>query len=275
MARNHHRELGFTLVELLVVIGIIALLISILLPALNKVREQSKATACLSNLRQIGLGMRMYLNDNKNNFWPKDVWCQNMASGVPGANVTRSSVFGWVGQQGKWFQNGVLAVTPRDMTAAVRHVNKYLVPQLRYDSQFPLALCPSDNDGFANWGSSYSSNHWPGSAAKPIYTLSRAGQPGIPAVPAIKATKIRNSSEFIVGGEHPLFQAVFQTSAEVVDGGFSPYFHFKKLRRWNGLFADGHASTIDLEPRMTPSSTEEAGVRYRGNGFSFEYLPLQ
>jgi prepilin-type processing-associated H-X9-DG protein/prepilin-type N-terminal cleavage/methylation domain-containing protein len=56
---------GFTLVELLVVIGIIALLIGILVPVLNKARQASKAIACQSNLKTIGQGIHLYAAQNK------------------------------------------------------------------------------------------------------------------------------------------------------------------------------------------------------------------
>jgi len=58
-----HNIKGFTLIELLVVIAIIAVLLSILMPAMRRIKEMARESACKSNLRSIGLGVQMYLDD--------------------------------------------------------------------------------------------------------------------------------------------------------------------------------------------------------------------
>lgn len=65
LVSRRRRRLGFTLVELLVVIGIIALLISILLPVMARAQEAARRTACLSNLRQVHHAFSFYALDNK------------------------------------------------------------------------------------------------------------------------------------------------------------------------------------------------------------------
>jgi prepilin-type N-terminal cleavage/methylation domain-containing protein/prepilin-type processing-associated H-X9-DG protein len=60
------RAKAFTLVELLVVIAIIAILTALLLPAVAKTKERGKSTACLSNLRQVGIALQLYTQDHEN-----------------------------------------------------------------------------------------------------------------------------------------------------------------------------------------------------------------
>jgi prepilin-type N-terminal cleavage/methylation domain-containing protein/prepilin-type processing-associated H-X9-DG protein len=76
------KQKGFTLIELLVVVTIIAVLVAMLLPAIHKARENARQIACGSNLRQLGLALNYYINDNANLFPvsqylpydPKRVW---------------------------------------------------------------------------------------------------------------------------------------------------------------------------------------------------------
>ncbi|MDB5325206.1 MAG: hypothetical protein JWM57_775 [Phycisphaerales bacterium] len=78
LSSEFHKRRGFTLVELLVVIGIIVLLVAILLPSLNRAREAANQVKCLSNLRSLGQAFVLYNNSNRNYNVPS----YNMKSGT-------------------------------------------------------------------------------------------------------------------------------------------------------------------------------------------------
>lgn len=103
---------AFTLVELLVVIGIIALLVAILLPTLNKAREQGNWAACLSNMKQIGNALIFYANEN-HGYYPRPASGSNGAMPddyifwqtvpVPGRNPDDSALAPYLNAKGDKF----------------------------------------------------------------------------------------------------------------------------------------------------------------------------
>lgn len=122
---------GFTLVELLVVIGIIALLIAILLPALNRARQQANTTQCLSNLRQIGMACINYAIDYKGYMVPTE-W-------VPASSLTSPNASGWEGWETVLVYGGYLS-RPRTMRTAPIATD----PSQHTDTN--IFYCPENNN---------------------------------------------------------------------------------------------------------------------------------
>ncbi len=93
MIRPRLKQRAFTLIELLVVIAIIAILAAMLLPALSRSKQQAWATACLSNLKQIGIASTMYADDN-NQALPRSAhqtasWVGTLQPYTSGTNLWR------------------------------------------------------------------------------------------------------------------------------------------------------------------------------------------
>ena len=212
------RQRGFTLVELLVVIGIIAILISILLPALNKARESARVIQCASKVRTLMQAVVMYANDNKG-CMPAATVGTNQIWPVPPLNAVYFFVF--PGAQDIEFQHG--SIMPYLGTVPIRQA---------------MLRCPSTNENEPNY--SYVFNEF-------LFPESNSSSSANRANRAHHLTSIR----------HPMDKIVIYEQDYPNDGHFNPdrgddqpaTHHFRVGRnpltgRGNYGFADTHVEAL-------------------------------
>lgn len=131
------RRSGFTLIELLVVISIIAVLISLLLPAVQSAREAARRAQCFNNLRQIGLGMHNYLSAN--DVFPAGALYSEDDTFRSSGTVVRSNYIGWA-----------VAILPYAEQTQIYNAYNSLVNNWQVSNQTVIStklsmyICPSD-----------------------------------------------------------------------------------------------------------------------------------
>lgn len=127
----HRSRCAFTLVELLVVIGIIAVLIGILLPTLSKARQSGVRTQCLSNMRQLCIAQAMYANEYKNALVAADEGSYNVQGSWLGAleRVFKSAlVRKCPSDESRYFENPLPGSNPPALRSTSYAVNNYVSP---------------------------------------------------------------------------------------------------------------------------------------------------
>jgi prepilin-type N-terminal cleavage/methylation domain-containing protein/prepilin-type processing-associated H-X9-DG protein len=229
------RRGAFTLVELLVVIGIIALLISILLPSLNAARKQARITQCLSNMRQLGNGQQIYANQYRG-------WAVPHFSGPKTAAPN---------QRTPWQNNNDFRLAIGQPLAGPGAT--------KYNNRFALGLiCPEATQSLDK------ANQW-GAPVQLSYSYNNTASVILPAAPLSDDDyfrgRIRNrvvdaSSKlmYVDGlganlsrGERTDYYGEQPNYDETKDTGEKAYVHYRHGRNKdyaNVLFWDGHGATL-------------------------------
>lgn len=212
---------AFTLIEMLLVVSLIALLISLLLPALSSAKGNADRVVCLSNLSQIGNATTQYVLQNGRRFPAKG-----------------PSMYSWIGTAG--------SVYLTNFGADKRAINPYLSgAPFEPNAEVRLAQCPRDTgaewgDGISSYeaqGSSYGSNTHSGMPS--LYNGSSHG---------VSLSRIPDPSRMVVLGDNPAFASAWWSSSYwSVHSKVPGFFWHDEAFHWNLSFADGHAGFTEVQ----------------------------
>lgn len=214
------RQFAFTLVELLVVIGIIALLVSVLLPALARARESARAVKCLSNMRNLGLASMMYANENRGYL---------VQAGMAHGGAHAAEEVAWFNTLQQYYQNKLVARCPSDVSphwpegSPVRPgTEQFRRTSYGINEFLDRDLCP--------WGG-------------PYVKLSQVRRPAA----TIQFVEMAETGDF-AAADHPHVDLWVGNIPVKASAHLAIARHGGKLASWSGranyTFLDGHAETL-------------------------------
>jgi len=247
---------AFTLVELLVVIGIIAILIALLLPALNKARDQANTLACQSNMRQVGILTANYVADNNG-------WLPFCSYSAPDGLASQNTIW----------QAYIAANSPTD-NADPANANPTAIP---FNCNSLLLICPGTvSEYFTGTGLAYASDVDTKGVTTYFVAVSTEvcvrddAQYGIPGR---KISQFHRTSQIMLACDN-YGRPILGQEGNWAGGGSGAQnvrFRHNRGQNINLVFLDGHAESWEYSSCQGPGVTNKA---YPRNLFATSQLPV-